>query len=127
MFLLSCVLVLALTTTFAAPASDQILSLPGWNSPLPSPPYSGYLDLPGGNKHSRFNRGSLTLNNCYWTRTNFSFFFSVTFYRRLLLFSLSLYHHWIIPKSLRPSLDQFITGLFRQSQHHHLPTLSLSG
>ena len=45
---------LVLATAFAAPASDQILSLPGWNSPLPSPQYSGYLDLPGGNKHIHY-------------------------------------------------------------------------
>jgi carboxypeptidase C (cathepsin A) len=38
----------------AAPAGDRILSLPGWPGALPSPQYSGYLDLPGGRKHLHY-------------------------------------------------------------------------
>jgi carboxypeptidase C (cathepsin A) len=52
--LLCCTLLLLTKLSIAAPSSDQILSLPGWTSDLPSPQYSGYLDLPGGNKHIHY-------------------------------------------------------------------------
>ena len=52
MLLLS--LYLLTTLTYAAPPSDQILSLPGWDGDLPSKLYSGYLDLPGGKKHIHY-------------------------------------------------------------------------
>jgi len=42
------------TVALAAPLSDQILSLPGWTGELPSPQFSGYLDLPDGNKHIHY-------------------------------------------------------------------------
>lgn len=32
----------------AAVSSDEILSLPGWNQPLPSKQYGGYLSAEGG-------------------------------------------------------------------------------
>ena len=38
----------------AAPEADRILALPGWNDALPSPQYSGYLDLPGTKKHIHY-------------------------------------------------------------------------
>lgn len=43
------VLLIALcSVTFAAPAADEILSLPGWTGALPSKQYSGYLSIAGG-------------------------------------------------------------------------------
>ena len=38
----------------AAPEADRILALPGWEAALPSPQYSGYLDLPGTKKHIHY-------------------------------------------------------------------------
>ncbi len=42
------------TVVRGAPAGDRILALPGWDGDLPTPQYSGYLDLPGGNKHIHY-------------------------------------------------------------------------
>ena len=42
------------TLAAAAPASDLVSSLPGWDKPLPSPIYSGFLDLPGTQKHLHY-------------------------------------------------------------------------
>lgn len=36
------------------PSGDEILSLPGWDGPLPSRQFSGYLDLPGSEKHIHY-------------------------------------------------------------------------
>jgi len=38
----------AAATTMAAIAGDQVTSLPGWNGPLPSDQYSGYLNVGSG-------------------------------------------------------------------------------
>ena len=44
--LLSAAVIVALAT--AAPAADEITSLPGWTGALPSKQYSGYISLPSG-------------------------------------------------------------------------------
>ncbi len=38
-------LVLLVTVGCAAPSKDRVLSLPGWNGPLPSAQYSGLVDI----------------------------------------------------------------------------------
>jgi len=42
-----------LTVVYAAIPADMITSLPGWNAPLPSAQYSGYLNIAGG-KHLHY-------------------------------------------------------------------------
>ena len=37
--------------SYAAVAADEILSFPGWNQPLPSKQYGGYLSAEGGESH----------------------------------------------------------------------------
>jgi hypothetical protein len=37
----------------AQPANDEITALPGWDKPLPSKQYSGYLDV-DGRKHLHY-------------------------------------------------------------------------
>ena len=48
------VLALFAATTRAAPAEDEVTSLPGWDGAFPSKQYSGYLDLPGTGKHMHY-------------------------------------------------------------------------
>ena len=45
MFATLCILLLPLTVVLAQPAGHEITSLPGWNGPLPSRMYSGYLPV----------------------------------------------------------------------------------
>jgi carboxypeptidase C (cathepsin A) len=52
--LLPLLLPLLLLSADAAPAADEVLSLPGWDGELPSKQYSGYLDLPSTNKHLHY-------------------------------------------------------------------------
>jgi len=42
------VVILSLTLVAAAPAEDEITTLPGWTGPLPSRQFSGYLSLKSG-------------------------------------------------------------------------------
>ena len=35
-------------------AKDEVTSLPGWDAPLPSKQFSGYLDIGGGKKHLHY-------------------------------------------------------------------------
>ena len=52
--LVSIAVVLASAATAGAAAdADQVKVLPGWNEALPSPMYSGYLDVNGG-KHLHY-------------------------------------------------------------------------
>jgi len=37
----------------AAISADQVMSLPGWDAPLPTKQYSGYLNIAGG-KHLHY-------------------------------------------------------------------------
>jgi carboxypeptidase C (cathepsin A) len=45
---------LQLTLVIAAPSSDEIVSLPGWNGVLPSKQYSGYLTAAKGDRHLHY-------------------------------------------------------------------------
>ena len=45
MFATLCILLLPLTVVLAQPAGHEITSLPGWNGPLPSRMYSGYIPV----------------------------------------------------------------------------------
>jgi carboxypeptidase C (cathepsin A) len=47
------VLLALLSIVHAAPAADEIKSLPGWTGPLPSPQYSGYLNI-SSTKHLHY-------------------------------------------------------------------------
>ena len=46
-------IVIFAATMKAAPEDDAVLSLPGWDGDLPSPQYSGYLDV-GEAKHLHY-------------------------------------------------------------------------
>ena len=41
-------------TAGAAPAADEVASLPGWSGPLPTKHYSGYLSAANGTKHVHY-------------------------------------------------------------------------
>ena len=45
---------LALLPALAAPQQDRVASLPGWDKPLPSPMYSGFLSIPGSQKQLHY-------------------------------------------------------------------------
>ena len=43
-----------LPLTLSAYAPDEIIKLPGWDLPLPSKQYSGYLTVANGDKHLHY-------------------------------------------------------------------------
>lgn len=45
-------------TTSAAPASDEVKALPGWDAKLPSKQYSGFLKIGNDNLHYIFVESS---------------------------------------------------------------------
>ena len=65
----------ALGVALAAPSADVVKSLPGWDGPLPSKHYSGYLDA-SETKHLHYyyveKEGAWKKNKTYWIKRIFS-------------------------------------------------------
>ena len=71
---IAALLVLMVARCSAAISKDEVTALPGWDGPLPSKHYSGYLNVTGGALHYWFiesenNSGISTSSSCFDSQT----------------------------------------------------------